>query len=187
MGPLLLLHLAHYILYFYFYMYTGTWPFQVYCPGMQLKSRLHPFVCLKTIVQTIYSAQTVHPVLFAVIYSFYLLMSLNMILLWFWSILVHFCHICHCPVRFSTQTDRHMPLLFYCLHTLIEVKPTISDRFNCLQLHNICRRCLWTSSWCDYCPILHKFFTLHCNFAKILIMDSLGNVNEHVCDVSIHQ
>ncbi len=46
-----------YWVYIYISTYiTGIWPFQVYCPGVQLKTKLHAFVCLKTIVQTIYSA-----------------------------------------------------------------------------------------------------------------------------------
>ncbi len=50
------------------YIYTYYWNmtlsgFRVYCPGVQLKTKLHAFVCLKTIVQTIlYTVQLISPV-----------------------------------------------------------------------------------------------------------------------------
>ncbi len=40
----------------------------------------------------------------------------------------------------------------------------------------------WSWSWCDYCPFLHIFFTIHDNFAKILIIYCLGMSFEHVWD-----
>ncbi len=71
---------------------------------------------------------------------------------------------------------QHRLLLFYHGHTLIEVKLTISDWFNSLQLHKICRRCNWIWPWCDYCPFLHTFLTIHNNFAEILIVDTQSNI-----------
>ncbi len=32
---------------------------------------------------------------------------------------------------------------------------------------------------------LHKFFTIHDNFAKVLIMDSLRVFTKHVCEASV--
>ncbi len=81
----------------------------------------------------------------------YLLLSLTLILLWLWSILVHIIHICPCLVRFPTQIDWYTIVVFH-EHTMIEVKLTISDRFNSLQFHKICRRCLWTWTLCNYSP-----------------------------------
>ncbi len=57
----------------------------------------------------------------------------------FLSIIATFIHVrSHFPHRLIYMT------LFYCGHTLVEVKLAISDRFNSLQYHKICPRCLFS-------------------------------------------
>ncbi len=63
--------------------------------------------------------------------------SLNMMLLLLWAIIVHFCHICYCAVKFPKQINQQMPQLVYHVNTLIEVKLNISNQFNSLQLYKI--------------------------------------------------
>ncbi len=91
---------------------------------------------------------------------------------------------------FSTQID--IPLLLYHGCILIEVKLTIYHQFNSLQLHTMCRWCPWISSHCDYCSLLHKFFTFYDNLPKLwpwINRVTHGNVNmftTHMCDANIY-
>ncbi len=142
----------------------------IYCTSRIIHGNLSFMFSAITVIITIMTFNIVLNIHFLFILYFYvknyLLMSFNMIFLWLWSILVHFWDICHGPVKFPTQIDWHIPLLFDNGHTLILA---ISNQFNSLQLHKIRWKCPRT--WCryDYCPFLHKFFTNHDNFAKILI------------------